>query len=85
MGVIPEWSANYQPIIMKFITFCNLNETVHLEVNVYSKSVLLAVGIAVILCALFYTNLVHGVLLRVIRNRKNKKLKAEAEQNKENM
>ncbi|HCJ07882.1 MAG: complex I subunit 5 family protein [Lachnospiraceae bacterium] len=85
MGVIPEWSANYQPIITKFITFCNLNETVHLEVNVYSKSVLLAGGIAVILCALFYTNLVHGVLLRVIRNRKNKKLKAEAEQNKENM
>ena len=85
MGVVPEWSSNYKPVITKFMTFCNLSETVHLEITVYSKSVLLAVGIVVLLCVLFYTNLVHGVLLRVIRNRKNKKLKAEAEQNKENL
>ena len=85
IGVIPQWTANRKAVINPFITFCNMNETVHLDVNVFSKNILLAAGIAVLLCAVLYTNLVHGILLRVIRNRKNKKLKEEAEQSKENM
>ena len=45
---------------------------------------MIACAVAVALCALLYTNLVHGILLRAIRNRKNKKLKEEAEQLNEN-
>lgn len=85
MGIFPQWTANASRIIQEFSGFCNLSETVHLNLNVYSKSILLALGTALLLCVLFYTNLVHGILLRAIRNRKNRKLKKEVEQKNENL
>ncbi len=85
MGVVPQWTVNHNSIISQFANFCNLNEAVHLDINFYSKSILIACGLAILLCVIFYVNLVHGILLRAIRNRKNKKLKKEAEQLNENM
>lgn len=40
----------------------------------FAGDVFIGFGIAVILCIVFYLNLVHGILLRAIRNKKNKKL-----------
>ena len=80
VGVVPQWTVGHKIFIAPFLKFCNLNEVVHVDLKYFSKGALLACGIAAVLCALFYTNLVHGILLRAIRNRKNKKLKEEAEQ-----
>lgn len=40
----------------------------------FAGDVFIGFGIAVVLCIVFYLNLVHGILLRAIRNKKNKKL-----------
>lgn len=40
----------------------------------FTSDVFIGFAIAVLLCVLLYFNLVHGVLLRAIRNKKNKKL-----------
>ncbi len=83
-GIIPQWTVGHKAVIAPFLNFCHLNETVHVDLNYFSKGAVIACVVAVVLCALLYTNLVHGILLRAIRNRKNKKLKEEAEQLNEN-
>ncbi len=50
-------------------------------ISYYTVDVLAGFAIAVVLCVLLYLNLVHGVLLRAIRNKKNKKLQEKQENN----
>ena len=40
----------------------------------YTKDTIIGLVVVIGLCILLYVNLVHGILLRVIRNRKNKEL-----------
>lgn len=44
----------------------------------YTKDVWIAFGIIAVLCLVLYLNLVHGILLRAIRNKKNRKLQEES-------
>lgn len=44
-------------------------------ISCFTEDVLMGFGIAVLLCIVFYLNLVYGILLRAIRNKKNKELK----------
>lgn len=41
----------------------------------FTSDALVGFSIAAVLCVLLYVNLVHGILLRAIKNKKNKKLK----------
>lgn len=45
----------------------------------YTWDVWIAFFVVVLLCILFYVNLVHGILLRTIRNKKNQQLKESHE------
>lgn len=46
----------------------------------YTSDVLISFAIAAVLCVLLYINLVHGILLRIIRNKKNKSLQKKMEE-----
>lgn len=48
-------------------------------VSYYTADAWIAFGITAVLCLLLYLNLVHGILLRAIRNKKNRKLQEESE------
>lgn len=48
-------------------------------VSYYTTDVWIAFGIIAVLCLVLYLNLVHGILLRAIRNKKNRKLQKENE------
>lgn len=49
------------------------------SISYYTVDVLISLGIAGVLGLVIYVNLVHGILLRYIRDKKNKKLKEEME------
>lgn len=50
-------------------------------ISYYTVDVMAGFVIAVVFCVLLYLNLVHGVLLRAIRNKKNKTLQEKQENN----
>ena len=43
----------------------------------YTKEMWIVFAIVAVLCLILYVNLVHGVLLRAVRNKKNRKLQEE--------
>lgn len=46
-------------------------------VSYYTKEMWIVFAIVAVLCLILYVNLVHGVLLRAVRNKKNRKLQEE--------
>lgn len=52
-------------------------------ITYYTTDTWIAFGIVAVLCLLLYLNLVHGILLRVIRDKKNRKLQKENERQEE--
>ncbi len=77
VGVFPRMIyGKAEPFLDELFVNGNvLEQTVY-----YDMASLLTFALAAVLAILLYVNLVHGVLLRAIRNRKNKKLKAQQEE-----
>ncbi len=77
VGVFPGVTlGKLEPFLDEFFINGNI-----LDVMVYyDVSCVVTFVLAAILAVLLYVNLVHGVLLRTIRNRKNRKLKEQQEE-----
>lgn len=75
-GVLPGLTVEkLSPFLDQYFYMVPLGDTI----SYYTVDVLIIFVIAAILGLLIYLNLVHGILLRAIRNRKNKKLQTEME------
>ncbi len=71
-GIFPYFiSEQLRKTVMMFSYVENKTGTI----SYFTEDVLIGFGVAVLLAAIFYLNLVYGILLRTIRNKKNKKLK----------
>ena len=70
-GIFPEYTVDK---MTELAAGFFKGEAIAGAVPYYTIEVLIGFGIAVLLSILFYVNLVHGVLLRTIRNKKNRKL-----------
>lgn len=70
-GCFPVWSLH--SIAVEVISCFGGNAEITIS-SYYNEAACLACGIASVLGILFYVNLVHGILLRAIRNKKNKQL-----------
>lgn len=71
VGILPKLTV--EKVVPAFTEFLH-GKTLADAAPYYSTAALAAYGIAVVLCILLYMNLVHGILLRAIKNKKNKKL-----------
>lgn len=71
IGVFPNQTLDK---IENAVMFFLHGENVPGTIPYFSGDVFIGFGIAVLLCIVLYINLVHGVLLRAVRNKKNKKL-----------
>lgn len=76
IGVIPNLTVD--KLARDILDFFH-GEMLSTSIPYFTSDAFLAVAIVLILSVLFYVNLVHGVLLRAVRNKKNRKLKKEAE------
>lgn len=71
VGVFPRMTIDKMEDI--FVNFCH-GERMKLAVSYFTVNAWIGFGIALVLCILLYVNLVHGILLRAIKNKKNKEL-----------
>lgn len=78
IGIIPNQTIEK---ITKFVSEFFHGELITDSVAYFTKDVMIAFLIVAILCTFFYVNLVHGVFLRAVRNRKNKKLQKQCQEN----
>ncbi|MBE5942065.1 MAG: hypothetical protein E7264_05960 [Lachnospiraceae bacterium] len=77
VGIFPKVTlGKAEPFLDELFVNGNVLETV----VYYDIPCVITFILAAVLAILLYVNLVHGVLLRTIRNRKNKKLKAQQEE-----
>ena len=71
IGIFPNQTfGKIENVIMAFLHGENVPGTI----PYFAGDVFIGFGIAVLLCIVLYVNLVHGILLRAVRNKKNKKL-----------
>ena len=71
IGIFPNQTfGKIENTIMTFLHGENVPGTI----PYFAGDVFIGFGIAVLLCIVLYVNLVHGILLRAVRNKKNKKL-----------
>lgn len=76
VGVLPKLTVEMlSSYIDKYFHMVPLGDSV----SYYTVDVLIFFGIAAVLGLVIYVNLVHGILLRNIRDKKNQKLKKEME------
>ena len=76
IGIAPSYTVGeLAKVVDEFFWIANSLESV----AYYTKEGLVAFVIAAVLAILIYVNLVHGVLLRAVRNKKNKELKEKME------
>lgn len=75
-GVVPSYTVD--KLSTAISEFFHGKELVD-SISYYTADVLVGFAVAVILCVLLYLNLVHGVLLRAIRNKKNRSLQEKKE------
>lgn len=71
VGVLPGITVDKLEDI--FVNFCH-GKRMTQAISYFTGNVWVGFGIAVILCILLYVNLVHGILLRAVKNKKNKEL-----------
>lgn len=71
VGVFPEWTVD--KLADSIIGFLN-GEKITDAIPYYTSDAIIGFTAALVLCIFLYMNLVHGILLRAIRNKKNKKL-----------
>ena len=76
IGIAPSYTVGeLAKVVDEFFWIANSLESV----AYYTTEGLVAFVIAAVLAILIYVNLVHGVLLRAVRNKKNKELKEKME------
>lgn len=72
VGIIPD--LTFGKLGNDIVTFFHGENTADI-IPYFTRDTFMGFGIALLLCIVLYVNLVHGILLRAIRNKKNKKLK----------
>ena len=76
VGVFPE--AVLERTSLAIMNFLHETERI-CQVDYFTKDVLTGLGIAAVLAVILYVNLVHGVVLRAVRNKKNRELQRNCE------
>lgn len=77
-GIVPSYTVDrLSAAVNEFFHGKALEDAI----SYYTADVMVGFAIAVVLCVLLYLNLVHGVMLRAIRNKKNKTLQEKQENN----
>ena len=71
VGILPGMTVDKMEDI--FVDFCH-GKILTQAVPYFTANAWIGFGIAAVLCILLYVNLVHGVLLRAVKNKKNKEL-----------
>lgn len=71
VGILPGMTVDKMEDI--FVDFCHGKILIQ-AVPYFTANAWIGFGIAAVLCILLYVNLVHGVLLRAVKNKKNKEL-----------
>lgn len=71
VGIFPDWTVI--PLEQSVQSFLERGKSLEIF-SYYSRSVWISYVVAAVLSIVFYVNLVHGILLRAVRNKKNKKL-----------